>query len=68
MLQVSPDPVGVRLVSTGVGREELPQVISAVDADSGIEVVVMGPTSASQAELQSLALKKLQVRLEKEGR
>jgi hypothetical protein len=37
--------------------------VSAIDAASGIEVSVMGPATASQADLQRLALQKLQTRL-----
>lgn len=37
--------------------------VSAIDAATGIEVSVMGPATASQADLQRLALQKLQARL-----
>ena len=37
--------------------------VSAIDAATGTEVSVMGPATASQADLQRLALKKLQARL-----
>ena len=37
--------------------------VAAIDADSGIEVVVMGPAHAAQADLQRLALQKLERRL-----
>ena len=40
--------------------------VTAVDADSGVEVVVMGPATASQTELQNLAHRKLEARLERE--
>jgi tRNA nucleotidyltransferase (CCA-adding enzyme) len=33
--------------------------VSAIDADSGIEVVIMGPRSTSRAELERIALQKL---------
>ena len=38
--------------------------VAAIDADSGIEVVVIAPLSATQAQMQSLALAKLKRRLE----
>jgi len=41
--------------------------VTAVDAASGVEVVVMGPASAAQADLQSIAMRKLKARLEREG-
>jgi hypothetical protein len=37
--------------------------VSAIDAATGLEVSVVGPTTASQAQLQSLALQKLKARL-----
>jgi hypothetical protein len=37
--------------------------VSAVDAATGIEVSVAGPASASQSELQRVALQKLNARL-----
>ena len=37
--------------------------VSAIDAATGTEVSVMGPATASQADLQRLALQKLQSRL-----
>jgi len=39
---------------------------TAIDSVTAIEVSVMGPTSASQADLQQLALRKLKARLERE--
>ena len=39
--------------------------VAAIDAATGIEVSVMGPTHASRADLQKLALAKLRKRLEK---
>jgi hypothetical protein len=41
--------------------------VVAIDAASGIEVSVLGPVRASQADLQQLALQKLRARL-KAGR
>jgi len=38
--------------------------VAAIDAETGIEVSVMGPTHASRADLQKLALAKLRKRLE----
>jgi YbbR domain-containing protein len=37
--------------------------VAAIDATTGIEVSVMGPAHASRADLQKLALAKLNVRL-----
>jgi hypothetical protein len=37
--------------------------VSAVDAATGVEVSVAGPASASQSELQRVALQKLNARL-----
>jgi hypothetical protein len=37
--------------------------VSAIDADSGIEVTVMGPASAAKSDLEKLALQKLKARL-----
>ena len=37
--------------------------VSAIDGATGIEVVTMGPASASQADLRQLALAKLKARL-----
>ena len=45
---------------TAIGRNVK---VAAIDAATGTEVVVMGPSSASQAELQRLALRKLEARL-----
>jgi hypothetical protein len=45
---------------TAIGRTVK---VSAIDAATGLEVSVVGPTTASQAQLQSLALRKLKARL-----
>lgn len=37
--------------------------VAAIDADTGIEVSVMGPASAAQSDLQKVALAKLKARL-----
>ena len=42
--------------------------VTAVDAATGLEVVIVGPASASQSDLQKLALRKLEVQLEKDDR
>ena len=42
--------------------------VSAIDSATGIEVVAMGPASASQADLQQLALAKLKARLARDER
>ena len=41
--------------------------ISAIDAVTGTEVTVMGPATASQADLQRLALQKLMAKLKAGG-
>ena len=40
--------------------------VSAIDSQTGTEVSIMGPVSASQADLQQLALQKLKMRLKRE--
>ena len=40
--------------------------VAAIDAATAIEVQVMGPASASQADLEHLALQKLKARLARE--
>ena len=41
--------------------------VTAIDSVTGIEVSAMGPASASQADLQQLAVQKLKARLRREG-
>jgi hypothetical protein len=41
--------------------------VVAIDSLTGIEVSAMGPASASQADLQQLAVQKLTARLRREG-
>jgi hypothetical protein len=41
--------------------------VVAIDAATGIEVTVMGPTSASRSDLERLALQKLKTRLARGG-
>jgi hypothetical protein len=45
---------------TAIGRNVK---VSAIDAATGTEVSVMGPSNASQADLQRLALQKLVAKL-----
>ena len=45
---------------TAIGRTVK---VSAIDAATGFEVSVIGPASASQADLERLALQKLNARL-----
>jgi hypothetical protein len=40
--------------------------VVAIDSATGIEVAVVGPSSAAQADLERLALQKLKVRLARE--
>jgi hypothetical protein len=49
---------------TGIGRT---MKVSAIDAATGTEVSIVGPATASQADLQRLALQKLQARLKARG-
>jgi hypothetical protein len=39
--------------------------VAAIDAQTGLEVVVMGPVHAARADLQRLALQKLRAQLAK---
>jgi hypothetical protein len=39
--------------------------VTAIDASTGIEVTVIGPTSAARFDLQRLALQKLRTKLKK---
>jgi len=41
--------------------------VAAIDSETGIEVTVMGPASAAQADLERLALQKLKARLAREA-
>ncbi|MPZ38380.1 MAG: serine hydroxymethyltransferase [Rhizobiales bacterium] len=41
--------------------------VSAIDAATGTEVSIMGPATASQPDLQRLALQKLMARLKANG-
>ena len=41
--------------------------VTAIDATSGVEVVVIGPVQASRADLQQLAMRKLQRKLSGES-
>jgi hypothetical protein len=41
--------------------------VAAIDADSGTEVIVIAPVTASQIQMQNLALAKLRRRLDHEA-
>ena len=41
--------------------------VAAIDAVTGVEVTIMGPASAAQADLEQLALAKLKARLAREA-
>ena len=41
--------------------------VAAIDAETGIEVTVMGPATAARADLERLALQKLKARLARGG-
>lgn len=57
----SRDGAGVYFEFTQVGQVVR---VAAIDAATGLEISVMGPASASQSDLQKLALAKLRARLE----
>jgi hypothetical protein len=57
---MSPSESEVFFEFTAIGRSVK---VSALDAATGIEVSVVGPSSASQADLQRLALQKLKARI-----
>jgi len=42
--------------------------VNAVDAETGTEVVIVGPVTASQAELQEVAVRKLQHVMSRNGK
>lgn len=42
--------------------------VAAIDGRTGVEVVVLGPASVARADLERLALRKLQRRMEKDLR
>ncbi|MCK7611904.1 DUF6898 family protein [Roseibium sediminicola] len=58
-----PRPGEVYLEFRPVGQQVK---VSAIDAATGIEVSVFGPTSASQEDLKRIAVRKLQRRIEQE--
>ncbi|WP_417684262.1 DUF6898 family protein [Roseibium sp.] len=58
-----PTPGEVYLEFQAVGRQVR---VTAIDAASGLEVVVFGPHTAGQSDLKALAIRKLQRRLEQE--
>ena len=41
--------------------------VAAIDAETGLEVAVMGPACAARADLERLALQKLKARLAKDA-
>jgi hypothetical protein len=42
--------------------------VAAIDAQSGLEVTVVGPAAASRADLERLALRKLKAQLSRRAR
>ena len=40
--------------------------VTAIDAETGLEAVIMGPASAAQTHLQKIAVQKLEMQLKKE--
>jgi hypothetical protein len=59
-----PKPGEVYFEFTAIGRSVK---VCALDAATGTEVSVIGPASASQADLQRLALQKLVTKLKASG-
>jgi hypothetical protein len=59
-----PRPGEVYFEFTVIGRNVK---VSAIDAASGTEVTVIGPATASQADLQRLAQQKLAAKLKAAG-
>ena len=49
---------------TAIGRSVR---VAAIDAATGIEISIVGPATASQADLQRLAMQKLMARLKANG-
>jgi hypothetical protein len=41
--------------------------VVAIDAATGVEIAVVGPASASRADLERIALRKLQARIARDG-
>ena len=39
--------------------------VTAIDAETGLEAVIMGPASAAQTHLQKIAVQKLEMQLKK---
>jgi len=60
MSQHAPHSGEVYFEFTSIGRQVR---VAAVDGATGLEVVVMGPATATQHQLETLALRKLQMRL-----
>ena len=50
---------------TAIGRSVK---VSAIDATTGTEISIIGPVTAARADLQRLALQKLQARLKSSDR
>ena len=59
-----PKPGEVYFEFTAIGRNVK---VAAIDAATGTEVVVMGPSTAAQADLERLALQKLLAKLKSAG-
>ena len=64
MSRQAPSSGEVYLEFQVVGRQVK---VTAIDAATGVEVVVIGPNTASQEDLKRLAVRKLQRRLEQEN-
>jgi len=65
MATPDPSPREVLFEFTAIGSVVK---VAAIDAATGIEVSVMGPVHASRADMQRLALAKLNVRLASHSR
>ena len=59
--QRSPDPSEVLFEFTRLGGQ---MRVAAIDGRTGIEVIVIAPVTATQVQMQNIALAKLKRRLE----
>ncbi|MXN67335.1 serine hydroxymethyltransferase [Stappia sp. GBMRC 2046] len=64
MAEHAGNPGEIFLEFAQIGRQ---LKVTAVDAQTGVEVVVFGPVSTPQKSLQDLAVRKLKRRLEQLG-
>jgi hypothetical protein len=60
----SPSPTEVFFEFTQLGGQ---MRVAAIDAKTGIEVIVIAPVTATQVQMQNIALAKLRRRMEQGG-